>query len=76
MALRDILRLVGRDLPPVTDEMVTEISEAIYRGVDGGYDTDTILETLALSVMRLEGELAERDARILQLEQRLVRADL
>lgn len=69
MALRDILSFnaEGNDTP-VISEMLTELTDIFEDARNGPYDVDLVLATFALSVIRLERSLLERDDEIRQLK--------
>lgn len=80
--LRDIFAFsADGDDTPATSEMLAELAEAFTDPVEGNYDVDAVLFTLALSVIRLERALLERSyeadslkADILNLETRILQA--
>lgn len=77
MALRDFVAFASdRDLPPITAQMVGELAEAFSSGGNGGYDQDSAFEALALAVLQLEGEIAERRRENLNLESRILQTGL
>jgi hypothetical protein len=82
--LRQVLGFSGDSTDtPVMSEMLAELTE-IFADADGGsYDVDAVLFTLAISVIRLERTILERDdkmrelkADLLNLEARILEAGL
>ncbi|XTP37142.1 hypothetical protein ACORG1_13370 [Mycobacterium sp. TJFP1] len=81
MPLRDILGLDVGPHAPVTLQMLEELTGAFAEAGDGPYSVDEVLFCLALSVVRLQNELLDRDnqldklkANLLNLEARILEA--
>jgi hypothetical protein len=61
---------------PVSTEMLDSLKEILADGVNGGYDIDAVLSTLALAIVGLEDSIVRRRSELLNLETRILEAGL